>query len=322
MKGIAAVCMTAVHLTVVLQVVALLTACATPGIESGLKIAEKEKDMSAQPTIVVMAHRGFRGIAPENTLLAAQKGWENGAEFWETDVAASADGELIIMHDDNLARTTNAKKLFPDRDPWTVYDFTLAELKSLDTGSWYGKTDQFRQIASGRVTEKDLATFSGLQIPTLAEALELTKRNGWKINIEIKDATGRACDPWIVEKTAALVEDMGMAESVIISSFNHDYLVRMKKAAPSLGVAALIDEPIPDPVSTLRRIGAFALNPNGKRLDEATVKAVRAAGFDVFVWTPNEKVDMERFIRWGVTGLITDFPDRAFEVIGRPAGAR
>lgn len=267
-----------------------------------------------------MAHRGFRGIAPENTLLAAQKGWESGAEFWETDVAASSDGELVIMHDDNLARTTNARELFPDRSPWTVYDFTLAELKRLDAGSWYKKADPFRQIASGRITEKDLAGFAGLQVPTLAEALELTKRNGWKINIEIKDATGRACDPWIVEKTASLVASMDMTDSVIISSFNHEYLVRMKKAAPELRVAALIDEPIPDPVAALRRIGAMALNPNGKKLDEATVKAVRAAGFDVFVWTPNDKAVMERLVAWGVTGLITDFPDRAFEVLGRPGG--
>ena len=300
----------------------LLTACVTPGIGRGPGSAGKENHMSTQTAVVVMAHRGFRGIAPENTLLAAQKGWETGADFWETDVAASSDGELVIMHDDNLARTTNAEKLFPDRDPWTVYDFTLAELKSLDAGSWYGKIDQFGQIASGRVTKKDLATFADIRIPTLAEALELTKRNGWKINIEIKDATGRSCDPWIVEKTAALVKSMDMAESVIISSFNHDYLVRMKKAAPDLRVAALIDESIPDPVATLNRIGAMALNPNWKHLDEATVKAVRAAGLDVYVWTSNEKADMERLVRWGVTGLITDFPDRALEVLGRSAGAR
>ena len=322
MKGIAAVHPTAVDMTAVFLMAALLAACATPAIERGLETAGREKDMSAHTTVVVMAHRGFRGIAPENTLLAAQKGWESGADFWETDVAASADGELIIMHDDNLARTTNAEERFPARNPWTVYDFTLAELKSLDAGSWYRKADQFRQIASGRVTETDLASFAGLRVPTLAEALELTKRNGWKINIEIKDATGRACDPWIVEKTAALVEDMGMAESVIISSFNHDYLLRMKKTAPGLRLAALIDEPIPDPVATLKRIGAVALNPNWKRLDKATVKAVRAAGFDVFVWTPNEKSDMERLLGWGVSGLITDFPDRALEVLGRPAGAR
>lgn len=267
-----------------------------------------------------MAHRGFRAIAPENTLLAAQKGYESGADYWEMDVAASLDDELVIIHDDNLARTTDAEELFPNRSPWTVYDFTLAELKSLDAGSWYAKADQFRQIAAGRVTKQDLASFGGIKVPTLAEALELTKKNGWKVNIEIKDATGRACDPWIVEKTADLVRAMEMTESVVVSSFNHAYLVRMKKAMPEIRVAALIDKPIADPVSVLTRIGAMALNPNFKYLDEDTVKKVRAAGFDVFVWTPNEKPDMERLVRWGVTGLITDFSDRALAVLGRPMG--
>lgn len=300
----------------------LVAACASSEVERGQALTGKEKNMSTNTSVLVMAHRGFRGIAPENTLLAAQKGWESGAEYWETDIAASSDGELVIMHDDTLTRTTNAQAVFPDRKPWTVYDFSLAELKRLDAGSWYRKADPFGQIASGRVEEKDFAGFAGLQIPTLAEALELTKRNGWKINIEIKDATGRACDSWIVEKTARLVESMDMADSIIISSFNHDYLVRMKKASPHLRVAALIDEAIPDPVATLKRSGAMALNPNGKRLDEATVKAVRAAGFDVFVWTPNDKAVMEKLVSWGVTGLITDFPDRAFEVLGRLDGAR
>lgn len=276
--------------------------------------------MPASSSVVVMAHRGFRAIAPENTLLAAQKGYESGADFWELDVAASSDGELVIMHDDTLARTTDVEERFPNRKPWTVYDFSLAELKSLDAGSWYAKADQFGQIAAGRVGAADLASFSGLKIPTLREALELTRKREWRVNIEIKDATGRACDPWIVEKTAQMVREMGMAASVIVSSFNHEYLVRMKKAAPEIRVAALIDRPLADPVGTLKRIGAMALNPNAKYLDRETVEKVRNAGFDVLVWTTNEKSEMERLVKWGVTGLISDFPDRALAVLGRPAG--
>ncbi len=297
-----------------------LAACATPSPQQQAGAKEKETIMPDPKNVVVMAHRGFRGIVPENTLEAAQKGYESGAEYWETDVAASSDGTLVIMHDDNLARTTDVKAKFPGRSPWTVYDFSLAELKSLDAGSWYAAADQFKQIAAGRVTQKDLASFAGIKVPTFAEALELTKRNGWKINVEIKDATGRACDPWIVEKTAETIVAYGMQGSVVVSSFNHEYLIRMKKAAPEIKVAALIDRPIPDPVGELKRIGAMALNPNYKYLDEATVQAVRKAGFDVFVWTPNEKADMERLVRWGVTGLITDFPDRALEALGRKNG--
>lgn len=258
---------------------------------------------------LVIAHRGFRGIAPENTLLAAQKGFDIGADMWELDVAASSDGELVVLHDTTLVRTTDAKVRFPSRSPWNVYDFTLAELRSLDAGSWYARTDPFLQIKAGRVGSEELQSFTGIRIPTLREALELTKRLGWRVNIEIKDATGFACDAWIVEKTVALVKELDMVSSVLISSFNHAYLKRVKKAEPKIDIAVLIDKPLKDPVATLRDFGAIALNPNEKYLDEATVKAVRAAGLGVLPWTVNDPSRMTTLIGWGVTGIITDFPD-------------
>ena len=264
---------------------------------------------------IVIAHRGFRGIAPENTLLAAQKGFDVGADMWELDVAASSDGILVVLHDNTLTRTTDAKTRFPSRSPWIIYDFTFDELKSLDAGSWYSKADPFMQIAYGRVGSSELESFKDLRIPTLREALELTKRLGWRVNIEIKDATGFACDAWIVEKTAELIKELDMVPSVLISSFNHDYLKRMKMAIPEISVAALIDKPISDPVQRLKDLGAVALNPNEKYLDEATVRALRSAGLGVLPWTVNDPSRMRMLLNWGATGLITDFPDRALELV-------
>ncbi|HPN03309.1 MAG TPA: glycerophosphodiester phosphodiesterase family protein [Rectinema sp.] len=266
---------------------------------------------------LVIAHRGFRSIAPENTLLAAQKGFDAGADMWELDVAASSDGELVVLHDNTLTRTTDAKTRFPSRSPWTVYDFTLAEIESLDAGSWYAQTDPFKQIAIGRVKTSEIASFKDLKIPTLREALELTKRLGWRVNIEIKDATGFTCDAWIVERTAELIKELEMVPSVLISSFNHDYLKRMKKAIPEIAVAALVDRPLSNPVERLKDIGAVALNPNEKYLDEATVKALRSAGFGVLPWTVNDASRMNTLIDWGATGLITDFPDKALELVNK-----
>lgn len=272
--------------------------------------ASKGISMKNASSVLVIAHRGFRSIAPENTLIAARKAFEIGADMWELDVAAATDGELVVMHDDTLIRTTNVKEIFPARAPWSVYDFSLAELKSLDAGSWYKKADPFKQILDGNVSRVEATSFVGETIPTLREALELTKARAWSVNIEIKDASGRTCDPWIVEKTVALVREFGMEAAVIISSFNHAYLERVKKAAPEIQVAALIDKPVNDPIAILKKLDAVALNPNLKYLDEQTVQAVRAAGFGVLVWTVNEQADMEKLIRWGVTGLITDYPDR------------
>jgi glycerophosphoryl diester phosphodiesterase len=299
----------------------LLAACGMAPRQEPAEPTQKEVSMHNPTTVVVMAHRGFRGIAPENTAYAARKGWESGAEYWELDVAASSDGELIVIHDDTLTRTTDAKKRFPDRKPWSVYGFSLEELKSLDAGSWYKGSDPFKQIAAGIVDAEELGHFAGLKIPTLREALTLTRELDWKVNVEIKDAADQPCDAWIVEKTAALIVELGLTDSVIVSSFNHNYLLRMKKAEPRIPVAALVDDPLPDPVAVLTSIDAIALNPNYKKLNQKTVQAVRKAGFGVLVWTPNEEKDMKRLLDWGVTGLITDFPDRALRLLksqGKP----
>ncbi len=267
-------------------------------------------------TVLTIAHRGFRGIAPENTILAAQRAFEAGCAWWELDVAASADGELVVIHDDSLARTTDAARRFPSRSPWCVYDFSLAELGELDAGSFYAETDPFRQIQAGRVGALELEHFRALRIPTLRECLEFTRARGKCVNVEIKDARGRACDPWIVERTVELIRSLGMERNVLLSSFNHDYLRRARRMAPKLALGVLTEGKSPPGIlSLLKELGARSYNPELGPLDEATVREVRASGFDVFVWTVNEKSDMRRLIAWGVNGMFTDFPDRLFEVL-------
>lgn len=266
-------------------------------------------------SVTVTAHRGFRALAPENTLASAKKAFEAGAEWWELDVAATTDGTLIVIHDDNLVRTTDARQVYPGRKPWTVYDFSYEELMRLDAGSWYGETDPFQEIASGRVGKADLDSYRGIRLPTLREALELTKAKGRKLNIEIKDATGRACDPWIVERTVDLVRETGMLDSVMVQSFNPSYVKRAHQAEPRLRTGALFDKRPDGLLALLKEIGASAYNPKMKDLDEATVREVRAAGYDLFVWTVNSREDMIRLLDWGANGIITDYPDRALSLL-------
>ncbi len=260
--------------------------------------------------VLNIAHRGARSIAPENTMAAFKAGWEAGADWFELDVAASSDGELVVMHDDTLARTTNAKTAFPDRAPWSVYDFTLAELRTLDAGGWFAAADPFKTVASGAVDSAMLAAFAGERIPTLREALSFGAEKGCRINVEIKNAVGRACDGWIVERTVALIREIGLEGTALISSFNHDYLRRVRAASPTLLVGALVEKIPADAVSLLRELDARSINPGIKWLDAAAVADIRAAGFDVFVWTVNEAADMRRLIDSGATGIITDFPAR------------
>lgn len=273
--------------------------------------------MPDRKSVSSIAHRGFRAIAPENSLAAARAGLAAGADSWELDVAASSDGELVVIHDDTLVRTTDAVARFPGRGPWSVYDFSLEELSTLDAGSWFVRDDPFGQARAGRVDAATLESYRGEPIPTLRAALLLTREAGWKVNVEIKDATGQACHAWIVERTVALVRELGMLDSVLVSSFNHDYLRRVRAAEPSLPVGALVEEEGPDTLAMLASLGAEAWHPRLRGLREATVRAVRAAGRAVNVWTVNEEADMERLVGWGVSGIITDFPDRLARVLGR-----
>ena len=183
--------------------------------------------------------------------------------MWELDVAVSADGELVILHDDTLERTSNATDLFPDRRPWAVHTFTLAELRRLDFGSWFNQKDPFGQIEEGAVTREMQAVYVAEPIPTLREALVFTRDNAWRVNVEIKDAGGTPADLDVVEKVVALITELGMPEQVIISSFNHSYLARARAANPAIQTAALVEVPVAYPVTLLRGLGAQGLTLSG-----------------------------------------------------------
>lgn len=275
------------------------------------------QEESPNMSVLNIAHRGARSLAPENTLLAAEKGLALGADLWELDVAVTQDGELVVLHDDTLERTSNAVNVFPGRISYAVWTFTLAELRQVDFGSWFVAKDPFGQIKAGAVSAAEQASFTGAPIPTLREALEFTRDHQWRVNIEIKDATNTPGDAFVVEKVVDLVKELDMLDHVIISSFNHDYIKRVKIAEPDLVTAALVDRVVTDPVALLQETGAQAFNPGLKYIDEQTVRAVRAAGYDVLVWTVNEEDDMRRLIEWGVSGIFTDFPQRLNKVLGR-----
>jgi glycerophosphoryl diester phosphodiesterase len=264
--------------------------------------------MSLKPDVLTIAHRGARSLAPENTLLAAQKGYEIGADLWELDVAMTADGEIVVIHDDTLERTSNAARLYPDRRPWNVENFSLAELRSLDFGSWFVEKDPFKAIASGAVSHQDTLAFPGIQIPTLREALSLTRDLNWRVNVEIKDLTGKPGDSRIVERVVQMIEELGMESKVIISSFNHAYLQRAHHANATIYTAALVEMPVPDPLALLQSLSAQAYNPYIKTMSIEEIAPLRQAGKDVFVWTVNDEPTLRKLIAAGVSGIFTDYP--------------
>jgi glycerophosphoryl diester phosphodiesterase len=262
-----------------------------------------------------IAHRGARSLAPENTLTAARKGLELGADLWELDVQLTADGEFILLHDDSLERTSNVQVVFPERRPWRVSDFTLAEIRQLDFGSWFNATDPFGEIAAGHVSQAEQQSYVGEPAPTLRQALEWTRDNDWRVNVELKDLRGAPGEDTFVEGVVKLIEEPDMVERVLISSFNHDYVRRVKAANPRIRAGALSERFIRDVADYIRELGVEAYNPAVTAIAPPQIRALRDEEIEVYVYTVNDEAKMRELVEAGASGLFTDFPQRLSKVL-------
>ena len=214
----------------------------------------------------VFAHRGASAYAPENTLPAFELAARQGADGIELDVHLSKDGELVVIHDETLDRTTNGTGAVKDR--------TLAELQAL-------------------CADNGMSGFADARIPTLREVLELVRPTGMLVNIELK--TSLVWYDGIEEKTLALVEALGMQERVIYSSFNHYSIERVRQLAPQAQTAYLFADIICDVEKYAAAHGVGGLHPGLWNVRMADfLHTYLASGLAVRVWTVNEADDL----RW------------------------
>ena len=272
---------------------------------------------------LIIAHRGARSLAPENTIAAAQRALELGTDMWELDVGMTADGELLVIHDSTLTRTSNATEIFPKRRPWSLHEFTLEEIRKLDFGTWFIDGDPFGQIAAGAVSPAEAERYRGEAAPTLRQALIFTRDHNWQVNVEIKDLQGTPGDPRVVLKVVALLDEVGTVDRVLVSSFNHRYLKEVRERNPRILTGALVSKPHRDPESLLHELGAQAYHPSVGAIRRSEITRLRRDGFQVNVWTVNEPEVMRSLIKAGASGIFTDFPQvlRPF-LVGAKLGGR
>jgi glycerophosphoryl diester phosphodiesterase len=239
--------------------------------------------------VLVTAHRGFSGEAPENTLPAFKKAIEVGSDMIELDVRFSKDGKIVVIHDDTLDRTTNGRG--------KVSDYTLKELKELDAGSWFAPQ------------------FSGEQIPTLKEVLELAKGK-IPMNIEIKDdSPGQYKITDLADRALQEVKKAGMVGEVIFSSFYPSSLQRIKERDPRIWVALLYHREW----NSLREVTGgrvfSVLNLRHSFLTREKIRRIHQEGMKVNTYTVNSEEEMEQFIGWGIDGIITNHPDKLIQIL-------
>jgi len=258
----------------------------------------------------IIAHRGARSLAPENTLVAARKAFAVGADMWETDVAVTADDQLFLMHDDAMMRTTDIAEMFPDRVPAPFSTYTLSEIRSLDAGSWFERDDPFGQIAVGSVSRSELESFHGVKVPTLREAFELTLELDWFVNLELKAQPAPKDSFDVVNAVLSLAEDVGIGpDHLLFSSAQHDWLKTLKQRRSDFEVHAILGLFPEDPIDFDDPF-FDTFNPRITRVTIEQIEAQLALGTKLNPYTVNDQETISRLVEIGINGLITDFPQR------------
>jgi glycerophosphoryl diester phosphodiesterase len=255
-----------------------------------------------RPGVQVIAHRGGAGLRPEETLEAFDHAARLGADILDLDARATADGAIVCLHDATVDRTTDGSG--------PVAALTLAELRRLDAGyRWTqdgGKTFPYRG--------------KGLQVPTLEEVLKRHARS--RMVIEMKVRT-----PDFAKSLCRLARDAGMAQRVLVASFDHATLAAFRLACPEVATSMSQREAqVFWLLARLRLAAAASLDAVALQVPErfagvevlmpALMKAARGRNLRVHAWTVNDDETMRRLIALGVDGVMTDRPDRLLALSG------
>lgn len=227
----------------------------------------------------VIAHRGGRDWAPENTLAAFKKTALAGVGGVEFDVHRCASGELVVIHDDDLNRTTNGVGF--------VKDVSYEELSRLSAGLWFG--EEFRDE----------------RVPLLSEVLDLFDR-GSLIDIELKNSP--IGYEGIEEDLLALIEPYREKLQIVVSSFDHACLRRLRRLDEEIEIGVLASAGLVDIEDYCRKFNASYYIQDYDCLMPQSVKEAREAGLKVIVWTVNKRSNWQRLFELGVDGICTDLP--------------
>lgn len=229
----------------------------------------------------IAAHRGDRADAPENTLPAFAAAVTSGSDFLETDLQLTADGYAVLMHDDTVDRTTDGMG--------EVADLTLAQIRSLDAGSWYDPA------------------FAGTGVPTFADFLDLL--------VTAPDVTAlvELKSTWTVDDVIPLMRGIyyrGLQDRVVFASFSPTSLDALQAADPVIP-RVLIRRVLPlDPVAVATRYGVIAVMTRASALEDRpdAVRDMHEAGFGILLYTLNSEDRWQEALAWGVDGIVTDKP--------------
>jgi len=239
------------------------------------------KGIQVHDDVLVVAHRGAAGKAPENTLASVRQAIEDNADWIEIDVQESIDGEVVVVHDSDFMKVAGVDL--------KVWEGTLQQLREIDIGSWFGPE------------------FSAERVPTLVEVLD-EARGRSRVVIELKYY---GHDQQLEQRVVDIVEQAGMVNDVAIMSLKYDGIQKIRTLRPDWMIGLLSAKAI----GSLARLDADFLAVNMTMATPGFIRRARVAGKQVFVWTVNDPVSMSRMMSLGVDGIITDEPEMARNVL-------
>ncbi|WP_039233709.1 glycerophosphodiester phosphodiesterase [Bacillus thermotolerans] len=234
----------------------------------------------------IFAHRGFSAAAPENTMSAFKAAERVGADGIELDVQLTKDGRLVVIHDEKLERTTNGRGFVKD---------------------W-----EWKDLARLQANRKFPNVTVDTGLPLLEDVFEWMTGNELICNVELKnnefDYEG------IEEKVLALIRQFNYEERVIISSFNHYSLTRMRQIAPDIETAVLYSSHLYMPWKYAEAIRAQAIHPNIRTVKDGVIEETLSAGLSIRPYTVNKTKQMKRFMEKGCSAIFTDDPQTALAI--------
>ena len=230
-----------------------------------------------------IAHRGASAYAPENTVASFDKALELGAGHVEMDLHFSGDGQIVVIHDDTLDRTTNGTG--------PVASHTLTQLKQLDAGAWFADR------------------YAGERVPSLGELLERYKGE-FHFHLEIK-----ARAEHLSERAIDLVRGYGWLDRVTITSFQREPLQQARSYAPELPTGWLVRELEDGMVAQAQQMGVAEICPHASLVTADLVDDLHGKGFMVRAYGVGDEEVMRRVVDAGVDGMTIDFPDKLAEYL-------
>jgi glycerophosphoryl diester phosphodiesterase len=281
----------------------MLLACVLAASTAGC--VHRKPSVDVAPGLDVQGHRGCRGLRPENTMAAFQEALRLGVTTLELDLQVTRDRVVVVHHDQRLDPSRCRRDGGAPVESTAIKDLDVAELADVDCGSLPHPRFPAQRPVPGR------------RIPRLSEVLALALDAAYPVRLNVEIKLQKAAEGVPFEEFAGLVvgelRRFGLVDRATVQSFDAPVLAAVGRLEPALSLAMLVRDPA-DYERLLEASGAGILSPDFRRLRAADVARFESRGIPVIPWTVNKPRDIRRMIDWGVSGIISDYPDRVLEL--------